>query len=112
MLTPEERKFYLRKVQNPNLTYLERKILRKKIWEKAKKKTECPNCKSNNGPVKRTGFLKIVHEKYKNLKKTDPVIQEKLSEFNTAMERDREFQNIVDQNYRSVFNETLYPNVV
>ncbi|EZA62907.1 DNA-directed RNA polymerase III subunit RPC1 [Ooceraea biroi] len=112
LLTPEEKKFYLRKVQKPSLTYLERKALRKKVWEKAKKRTECPNCKSNNGPVKKASFLKIIHEKYKNLKKTDPVVQDKLSEFSTIMERDREFQSIVDQNYRSVLTETLYPNMV
>jgi len=94
------------------LTYLERKALRKKIWEKAKKKIECPNCKSSNGPVKKTGFFRIIHEKYKNLKKTDPIIQEKLSELNISMEHDAEFRSIVEQNYRSVFDETLFPNMV
>lgn len=112
MLTPEERRIYLRRVQNPKLTYLERKILRKRIWEKAKKKTECPNCKTNNGPVKKTGFLKITHEQYKNLKKTDPIIQEKLAEYSAAMERDKELRDIVDQNYKSLFVQTLYPNMV
>lgn len=92
--------------------YLMRKALRKQIWEKAKKKTECPNCKSNNGPVKKAGFLKIVHEKYKNLKKTDPIIQEKLAELAPKMERDKEYKNIIEQNYRCIFDETLYPNVV
>jgi len=86
--------------------------LRKQIWEKAKKKTECPNCKSNNGPVKKAGFLKIVHEKYKNLKKTDPIIQEKLAELAPKMKHDKEYKNIIEQNYRSVFDQYLYPNVV
>jgi len=89
-----------------------RKALRKKILEVAKKKTVCPNCKSNNGPVKKAGFLKIVHEKYKNLKKTDPIIQEKLAELAPKMERDIEFKNIVEQNYRCIFDKYLYPNVV
>lgn len=112
MLTHEERKYYSRKIQNPNLGYLTRKALRKQIWEKAKKKTECPNCKENNGPVKKAGFLKIVHEKYKNLKKTDPIIQEKLAKLAPVMERDKEFKTIVEQNYRSVFDQYLYPTVV
>lgn len=89
-----------------------RKALRKQIWEKAKKKTECPNCKENNGLVKKAGFLKIVHEKYKNLKRTDPIIQEKLTELIPKMDRDKEFKNIAEQNYRSVFDQYLYPNVV
>lgn len=89
-----------------------RKALRKQIWEKAKKKTTCPNCKEINGPVKKGGFLKIVYEKYKNLKKTDPLIQEKLAELGPAMEHDRELKSIVEQNYRTVFDQYLYPHVV
>ncbi|CAL1677654.1 unnamed protein product [Lasius platythorax] len=112
LLTGEERKFYSRKLQTPNLGYLMRKALRKQIWEKAKKKTTCPNCKEINGPVKKGGFLKIVYEKYKNLKKTDPLIQEKLTELGPAMEHDRELKSIVEQNYRTVFDQYLYPHVV
>jgi len=98
-----------------NLSYLERKVLRKKIWEKAKKKVQCPYCKSNNGPIKKTGFLRIIHEKYKNLKKTDPIIQEKLSEFNMSIDAEEnyaEFRNIVEQNYRTIFDQVLTPDVV
>lgn len=89
-----------------------RKMLRKQIWERARKKTECPNCKSYNGPVKKAGFLKIVHERYKNLKRGNPVIEDKLAELSAVMERDKEFKNTVEQNYRSVLDEYLYPNVV
>jgi len=89
-----------------------RKGLRKQIWEKAKKKTTCPNCKENNGPVKKAGFLKIVYERYKNLKKTDPLIQEKLAELGPLMEQDKELKSIVDQNHRTVFDQCLFPNMV
>ncbi|XP_018403555.1 PREDICTED: DNA-directed RNA polymerase III subunit RPC1 [Cyphomyrmex costatus] len=112
LLTLKERKSFLRQVQNPNLRYLMRKSLRKKILISAKKKTQCPNCNSNNGPVKKAGFLKIVHEKYKNLKKTNSIIQEKLTELAPKMKCDIEFKNMVEQNYRCVFDQYLYPNVV
>ncbi|XP_072757329.1 DNA-directed RNA polymerase III subunit RPC1-like [Anoplolepis gracilipes] len=112
LLTQEERKFFSHKLQNPNIGYLMRKALRKQIWEKAKKKTVCPTCKEVNGLVKKGGFLKIIYEKYKNLKKTDPLIQEKLDELNPAMEHDKELKSLVDQNYRTVFDQYLYPNVV
>lgn len=102
----------MRKIQNPNMGYLMRKALRKQIWEKAKKKTICPICKEHNGPVKKTGFLKIAYEKYKNLKKTDLLIEEKLTELGSAMEHDQELKNIVEQNYRAAFDLYLYPNVV
>ncbi|XP_011874550.1 PREDICTED: DNA-directed RNA polymerase III subunit RPC1 [Vollenhovia emeryi] len=112
LLTREERRCFLVKIEAPKLGYLARKGLRKQVWEKAKKKTECPNCKANNGPVKKAGFLKIVHEKYKNLKKTDPIFQDTLADLTPKMERDKEFKNIIDQNYRSTFDEYLYPNFV
>lgn len=89
-----------------------RKGLRKQIWEKAKKKTICPICKENNGPVKKAAFLKIVYERYKNLKKTDPFIQEKLAELGPLMEHDKEIKSIIEQNYRSAFDQCLYPNMV
>ncbi|XP_019885205.1 DNA-directed RNA polymerase III subunit RPC1 isoform X2 [Camponotus floridanus] len=112
LLTTEERNFYSQKIQNPNFGYLMRKGLRKQIWEKAKKKTICPNCKENNGPVKKAGFLKIVYERHKNLKKTDPLIQEKLAELGPLMEQDKELKSIVDQNHRTVFDQCLFPNMV
>lgn len=89
-----------------------RKGLRKQIWEKAKKRTICPNCNENNGPVKKAGFLKIVYEKYKNLKKTDPLIQERLDELGPLMEQDKEIKSIIEQNHRTVFDQILNPNNV
>lgn len=73
MLPPSEMEKYRAKARNPNLSYLTRKALRKQVHEKAKKATICPHCGEINGIVKKSGLLKICHEKYRN-KKADPGI--------------------------------------
>jgi DNA-directed RNA polymerase III subunit RPC1 len=81
LLPDKERKPLLVKVMNPSLPYLVRKALRKQILDKAKKFTICPHCRELNGTVKKCGLLKIVHEKYRSKKSTDPVITDVLGEF-------------------------------
>jgi len=68
------------KVMNPGLPYLVRKALHKQILDKAKKITVCPHCRELNGTVKKCGLLKIVHEKYRSKKATDPMVTDALGE--------------------------------
>lgn len=77
MLVGAEMEKYHMKIRNPNLSYLTRKALWKQIHEKAKKSAHCPHCGEINGIVKKSGLLKICHEKYRK-KKTDSEIDTKL----------------------------------
>ncbi|XP_043285852.1 DNA-directed RNA polymerase III subunit RPC1 [Venturia canescens] len=104
MLPPIEKKAFLTRVLNPNLGYLSRKALRKRILEKAKKTTTCQNCREINGTVKKAGLLKIVHEKYKAKKKTDPIVLEKLAEYNNVMEENKELDSILQSGLIHVLN--------
>lgn len=63
---------------NPDLPYLVKKALRRQILDKTKKVSICPYCKSLNGVVKKCGMLKIVHDKYRNKKKSDPIVTDRL----------------------------------
>lgn len=54
-------------IRNPKLSLLTRKILHKKIQEKAKKSSICPHCGETNGVIKKCGALKISYEKYRKL---------------------------------------------
>lgn len=80
LLSDKERKSLKTKVMNPGLPYLVRKALHKQILDKAKKITVCPHCRELNGTVKKCGLLKIVHEKYRSKKATDPVVTDALGE--------------------------------
>lgn len=108
MLSFSDKDHYRHIILNPNLGYLTRKALRKRIWEKAKKTTTCQNCGGLNGPVKKDGFLKIVHEKYKNKKKSDPIVKRKLDEFCNAIEHNNELEGMAE----SALIENLTPIVV
>ncbi|OXU26333.1 hypothetical protein TSAR_003123 [Trichomalopsis sarcophagae] len=104
MLNPKDKKMYLDRVLNPNLSYLSRKALRKQILEKAKKCTTCHYCGELNGTVKKAGLLKIVHEKYKNKKPSDPIVQTKLAEYHKVVEDNKELESILQSGLISILN--------
>lgn len=118
MLPEIEKKKYMVRVLNPNIGYLNRKALRKQILEKAKKNTTCPNCNDLNGTIKKAGLLKIVHEKYKNKKKIDGVVQQKLAEYNNVLEANRELEGILQSGLVHVLNpievaeDETYPQLI
>lgn len=99
LLPAEERRSFQDTLRNPNLGYLQKKGLRKKIVERCRKINTCPYCGAFNGKdhisivcdadvffykwhyyvvhvcvctigvVKKCGLLKIVHDCYKQGKK-------------------------------------------
>ncbi|XP_015123305.1 DNA-directed RNA polymerase III subunit RPC1 [Diachasma alloeum] len=104
MLPERDKKLYLNRVVNPNLGYLNRKALRKVILDKTKKVTICPNCKDLNGMVKKAGLLKIVHEKYRSKKKTDPIVEQKLAEYSNVTKDNKEVESILQAGLVNVLN--------
>lgn len=49
MLTKEEKLQFLDLLKRPNLAYLQKRGLKKKISEKCRKRTVCLNCSAFNG---------------------------------------------------------------
>ncbi|KAG9345940.1 hypothetical protein JZ751_007755 [Albula glossodonta] len=108
MLNKEEKQQFLDYLKRPNLAYLQKRGLKKKISEKCRKKTVCLNCSSFNGPVKKCGLLKIIHEKYKTNKKViDPIVSEFLQSFDIAIEHNKEVESLLTR-----AQENLSPLVV
>lgn len=69
-------------IRNPKLSLLVRKVLHKKIQEKAKKSSFCPYCGETNGTVKKCGALKITYEKYRKMDaESVAIVLSKLIEF-------------------------------
>lgn len=104
MLAEKDKVIYLNRVLNPYLDYVRRKKLRKEILDKAKKTTICQNCKELNGTVKKYGFLKIVHEKYRSKRKTDPIVLDTLAEYNIAIEANKEIESMLPDCLAHVLN--------
>ncbi|KAG7297675.1 hypothetical protein JYU34_018391 [Plutella xylostella] len=98
MLPDALKKTYRRKFQHPELTYLHKKTLRAAVFKKAKTCNKCPHCESLNGVVKKSpaGILKIVHERYRGKKPTDPLVQRALSAFHEAKASNKELQTMIN----------------
>ena len=65
LLSNEECRNFLAILRRPGLSYLQRKNIRKKIYERCKppaaKVTQCPHCNQLNGVVRKTNLLQIGH---------------------------------------------------
>ncbi|CAH1795117.1 unnamed protein product [Owenia fusiformis] len=96
LLQPEQRKQFLDTLKRPGMTYLQKKIMKKKINEKCRKNSKCPNCNEHNGVVKKCGMLKIIHDKYKSTKKTkEPFVHEFVQSFDEALKHNKELEQMV-----------------
>ncbi|KAM3959347.1 RNA polymerase III subunit A [Aphomia sociella] len=97
MLQENLKKSYRRKFMNPELSYLHKKSLRAAVLKKAKTCTKCPSCDALNGMVKKSpaGILKIIHDKYRNKKPTDPIVKRVLKDFNEAKESNKELAAMI-----------------
>ncbi|KAI4807535.1 hypothetical protein KUCAC02_027338 [Chaenocephalus aceratus] len=108
MLTKEDKLLFMDMLKRPNLAYLQKRGLKKKISDKCRKKTICMSCAAFNGPVKKCGLLKIIHEKYKTNKKVvDVFVTDFLQSFDTAIEHNKVVEPLLTR-----AQENLNPLVV
>ncbi|XP_031416675.1 DNA-directed RNA polymerase III subunit RPC1 isoform X2 [Clupea harengus] len=108
MLSKEDKLQFMDLLRRPGLVYLQKRGLKKKISDKCRKRTVCLNCNAFNGPVKKCGLLKILHEKYKTTKKVvDPIVTDFLQSFDIAIEHNKEVEALLTR-----AQENLNPLVV
>uniref|UniRef100_UPI0037E98FD2 DNA-directed RNA polymerase III subunit RPC1 n=1 Tax=Semicossyphus pulcher TaxID=241346 RepID=UPI0037E98FD2 len=108
MLSKEDKLQFMDFLKRPNLAYLQKRGLKKKISDKCRKRTICLNCSAFNGPVKKCGLLKIIHEKYKTTKKVvDAFVSEFMQSFDTAIEHNKVMEPLLTR-----AQENLNPLVV
>jgi DNA-directed RNA polymerase III subunit RPC1 len=99
-----------------NLQYLQKKALKKRIHEKAKKNNICFNCSEFNGNffisffiskylifligvVKKCGLLKIQHDKFKANKKNEPLVKDYVESFFFAKEYNKEIEPLISKSH-------------
>ncbi|CAG9841200.1 unnamed protein product [Diabrotica balteata] len=93
LLEESDKHLFRIRLSNPHLSYMTKKAIRKKINDKCKKNSKCPNCKEQNGFVKKmtakasTGnsVLKIVHERNRE-KDKQVLLEDQLNEFSVAID--------------------------
>ena len=98
LLAEPLKKSFRRKFMNPELSYLHKKSLRAMVHKKAKTCTKCPYCEALNGMVKKSpaGILKIIHDKYRAKKPTDPLVKRVLRDFHEAKESNKELATMIN----------------
>uniref|UniRef100_A0A8C4WZI4 DNA-directed RNA polymerase subunit n=1 Tax=Eptatretus burgeri TaxID=7764 RepID=A0A8C4WZI4_EPTBU len=111
LLSGVERSSFLDSMTRPGLPYLAKRGLKRRVAERCRKISLCPHCGVHNGPVKKCGLLKVVHEKYKAVsgsKKGDQLgVREFHSSFDAAAEHNKEITALVGR-----AQESLTPLVV
>lgn len=95
LLPADKRKPFHGRLRNPKIPYLVKKSLRKQIQEACKKINRCPYCGDINGVVKKCGMLKISHDKFRNLKKGNPIVEEEIESYSDAWQINREIEKLV-----------------
>lgn len=106
LLSEEAKKTFLRQLSNPNLDYLKRKAIHKRIITASKKVTQCPHCFHKNGVVKKAvgAVLKIAH--------AEQIPAEKYPEFANAAQGNRELQQLLTKSKFVLLNPLEVQNIL
>ncbi|OLL24291.1 DNA-directed RNA polymerase III subunit rpc1 [Neolecta irregularis DAH-3] len=86
LLDEDERRKHLRDLRRKGIDNLRRQQICKKINESCKKMRRCIHCNAVNGVVKKAGALKIIHEKFRHVKKGSPEDTEFRKSFDQAVQ--------------------------
>ncbi|GAB6022152.1 DNA-directed RNA polymerase III subunit RPC1 [Chamberlinius hualienensis] len=94
LLKSEEKESFLKRLHQPFLSYLDKKRSFQRVISMCKKVSVCPTCKEFNGVVKKSGLLKISHDKYKNVKRKDiPTIDR--TDYENVAKKKIEFEDLL-----------------
>lgn len=101
----EPKATFIRQIQNPNLDYLRRKIIHKKLIEASKKISFCPNCGTFNGKMSNIFvksnlmlFLGVVKKAVGAVLKiahAEPITQDNMTDFEYARNEHKELNSLI-----------------
>ena len=94
LLTEEDRRKYLPRFRKPHLENMARQRLAKEVNTLCRKAIFCPHCSAVNGSVKKSGPLRIEHDKFR-AKKTAGEKADWEATFGSAVRDNRELGNLV-----------------
>jgi len=103
MLNKDMKQVFQRQICKPVLSYLQKKALRKRIHEKAKKTTICPYCGEINGAVLKCSLLKIAHDKFRSQKRQQNALNDINDLFHSARQANGEISSLTNS-YAEILN--------
>ena len=99
ILLPEQARLkYLKSCTRVNITFQQKRILRKKIYEHCRKTVICPHCGSLNGAVGKNNGMQLFHKRYVKRTKADDYPIELAQEKFTEVIQDIESNNQTSSN--------------
>src|ERR1700737_485065 len=73
------RQQFLKELRRPNISSVQREATVRKVTDACRKVRRCPYCNSINGPVKKFGALRIVHETFRSIGQQKDLMLQKVS---------------------------------
>ncbi|XP_005098920.1 DNA-directed RNA polymerase III subunit RPC1 [Aplysia californica] len=107
LLSDQQKENYHRSLKRPNLSYLQKKSLRKQIYDACRKVKTCPICGTHNGMVKKVGLFRIAHDQSHQGRKSEGILKERVEAFDFAAKCNSELSSLMSKNY-----EVLNPVIV
>ena len=101
LLNPNRRDEFLKKFRNPHLDFLQRRAALKQVNELCKKTTNCFYCGEANGPIKKAGVFRIIHDEH-NKNKNRSKYLEYLHSFDQAIEHSPDLKPLLGRAYEDM----------
>ncbi|KAK6965965.1 DNA-directed RNA polymerase III subunit RPC1 [Biomphalaria glabrata] len=99
LLNEEQKESFHRAIKKPGLTYLQKKALRKRIYDTCRKLKTCLVCGDHNGMVKKVGLFRIAHDRSQQGRKSEAILKERVDAFDLAVKANAEIANLMSKNY-------------
>ena len=106
MLDEDDRLLFLKRLRKPGIDGLAKRSILKKIAELCKKVSRCFRCGLYNGPIKKAGFLKVFHERYRP-KGGDPNTVEFYRSFDPVIPQLPEIQSLLKNAQEDLTPQTV-----
>ncbi|XP_059158515.1 DNA-directed RNA polymerase III subunit RPC1-like [Physella acuta] len=99
LLSQEQKDAFHRALKKPNLSYLQKKALRKRIYDACRKVKTCLICGDHNGMVKKVGLFRIAHDRSQQGRKSEAILKERVEAFDSAVKANSEISTLMNKNY-------------
>ena len=111
LLTTEERRAFLKDLRKPGIDNMRRAQICKKINQQCRKAKQCPYCDSVQGQIRKTGPLKLTHDKFQTYNKSTAakkVMPTSMMVFNKSFDEAKKLNSELDKHLKKA-SEDLNP---
>ncbi|KAG0652415.1 DNA-directed RNA polymerase III largest subunit [Hyphodiscus hymeniophilus] len=111
LLSAEDRRAFLKDLRKPGIDNMRRVQICKKINQQCRKAKQCPYCESVQGQIRKTGALKLTHDKFQTYNKSTAakkVMPASMTVFNKSFDEAKKLNPELDKHLKKA-SEDLNP---